>query len=221
MPGRTVALETSTRSPSVALRYDDQTREVGLAHERPHASDLLPALRDTMRDAGVRPTEIDAVVVGTGPGSYTGLRVGIATALGLARGSGARLFALPSMEALVFGECAPGEEACVLLDARAGELYFARYRRSDEGVEPIFEPCITNRDEVRSLLEGARTLFADAAALKAAGLERDDLDVRDAVPRAAALLDLGCRRLEREGPHSAEEVQPLYLRGFAGRPRKR
>jgi tRNA threonylcarbamoyladenosine biosynthesis protein TsaB len=219
---RAVALETSTRTPSVAVRRGDELREVRLESERPHASDLLPALDGLLRELELAPHELDAVLVGTGPGSYTGLRVGVATALGLALGSDAALFALPSTEALVWNECAPGGEAAVLLDARAGELYFAHHRRTPDGIEAVYAPCVTTRDELRARLSPDLALLADDDAVRAAELTNDEVgSIRAAFPSASAVLELGCLRLQREGPHAPAEVEPLYLRAFAARPRKR
>jgi tRNA threonylcarbamoyladenosine biosynthesis protein TsaB len=219
---RVVALETSTRTPSLALRHGDQVHEVLLESERPHASDLMPAMARLLDELELAPREIEAVLVGTGPGSYTGLRVGIATALGLAHGSDAALFALPSTEALVWNECAPGEEAGVLLDARAGELYFAHHRRTQTGVEAVRAPCVTTREELPDWLSSSLVLFADEDAVNAAGLQDADVHVvRDRVPHARAVLELGCLRLEREGAHAPDTVEPLYLRAFAAKPRKR
>lgn len=218
-----VALETSARAASVAVRRDERSVEIVLESGRAHASDLLPAVDRIVRELGGSPDEIALVLVGTGPGSYTGLRVGIATALGLVRGCGARIRGVPSGETLCFGELEPGEEASVLLDARAGEIYLARYRRGIDDVEVLRAPCVLRPDEVRASLPNDGPIFADSGAVAAAGLpeevrERLRLDV---APRAAALLALGVVRDERGGPQDPREVQPLYLRPFAVRTRKR
>ena len=217
----TVALETSTREPSVALELGGRLREERLSGDRPHASDLMPALRDLLSAAEVAPAEVEVVVVGTGPGSYTGLRVGVATALGLARGSGAQLTAVPSVEALVWSECESGEEAGVLLDARAGELYFAHYRREADGVHAVRAPCVVSRAEAAALVPRELALFADETAPDVAGIDASARRVRPAIPRARAVLELGLLKLRAEGPLGPSQVEPLYLRAFAAKPRKR
>jgi tRNA threonylcarbamoyladenosine biosynthesis protein TsaB len=218
-----VALETSSRSSSVAVRLGDREVAVELEAGRAHASDLLPALDRILRDLGARPAEIEAVLVGTGPGSYTGLRVGIATALGIARGSGARLRGVPSGETLCFAELRPGEEGSVLLDARSGEIYLARYRRTPEDVDVLHPPCVLRPEEVAALIPGDGPIFGDGEAAAAAGLLPQSASrLRSgARPSARALLDLGSRRLERLGGMAPAEVAPLYLRPFAVRARRR
>ncbi len=218
-----VALETSGRAPSVAVRRGDREASRDLETERAHASDLLPTLDALLREVGGRPAEIGAVLVGTGPGSYTGLRVGIATALGIARGSGARLRGLPSGETLCFAELRPGEEGTVLLDARAGEVYLARYRRTADEIEVVRAPCVLPVAEVVGAVEEAGPIFGDREAIEAAGAlaplgPRFHAGVR---AHARALLALGTKRLERLGAQAPSDVAPLYLRPFAVRARRR
>ena len=156
-----VAFETSSRQGSVAARHAGVIHEAFLEHERAHASDLLPCLDELLRQAGappVAPEGLDAIVVGIGPGSFTGLRVGVATALGLARGTGAALRGVPSFEALAFAELAPGEEATILQDARSGVYYFARYRRTDNDVETIVAPSIVAAEEAQEHVSSGATV---------------------------------------------------------------
>jgi tRNA threonylcarbamoyladenosine biosynthesis protein TsaB len=221
-----VAIETSSRAGSVALRCGDRLLETRLESSKAHARDLLPAL-ETMRaevalDRG-GPFPCEAVFVGLGPGSYTGLRVGIATALGLVRGSGARLLGVPSGEALAWAELSAGEEGAVLLDARSREFYFARYRREEEEVVVLESPMLLKAEELAERLGDERRIFADASVPAAAGLPREIAEriCFDAVPRASALLELGSRRLATSAGSSVEEVEPLYLRPFKTSTRRR
>ena len=216
-----VAVETSTRSPSVAAREGERSVAETLAGDRPHASDLLPALDRLLHQLGARPDAIEAVIAGTGPGSYTGLRVGIASALGLARGCAARVRAVPSGEALAWAELEPGQRATMLLDARAGELYLARYERTPDDIRVLIPPCIVRPEEL--VLEQDDVIFGEAGIERAAGLDASTAKrVRtDVHPLASATLELGLSRLERFGESPAKELEPLYLRAFAAKARKR
>ncbi len=217
-----VAFETSTRRPSLAVRTAE-----GLIHarelrgERPHASDLVPTLDALFRELALRPGALEALVVGTGPGSYTGLRVGIASALGLARGTGAALLGVPSGEALAFERLLPGERGALLLDARQGELYFALYERTPDDVLTLDGPRVVRPEGL--VLPSTGPIFGDGTVADAARLDaaaRARLDAL-AIPGAAALLELGRLRLARGGPQDPAAVRPLYLRPFAARERKR
>ena len=216
-----VALETSGRPASIALAVDDQRFEEVLEGERAHASDLLPALARMLDRAGVGRDRIDHVFVGTGPGSYTGLRVGIATAMGLARGAGATALGIPSGETRTFGAVEVGEEATLLLDARQQELYVARYERTSDGVEERLAPRVAPAAELSELTPATGVVLGDEAIAK---LLEADPSVRERVdttsfPRAGALLELGLKCRDRAG--EPESLAPLYLRPFAAKPRRR
>lgn len=221
--GLVVALESSTRRASVAARFRGRSVSFELEAERAHASDLLPAIDRLVAEVEATPRDLAAVVVGTGPGSYTGLRVGIATALGLARAARVAILAVPSGEALCFGACAVGAEMVLLLDARSGELYCARYRRVTDEVVTIAAPRAIRPHEVPALVSGEAVIFGDATVAEAAGLDaaaRARL-CSDVVPHASALLELGLGRLARGIESTLSEIEPLYLRPFAATERKR
>lgn len=221
-----VALETSGHPSSIAISVDGTIHEEVLLGKRAHASDLLPALERLLQEAGASKNQIAHVFVGTGPGSYTGLRVGIATALGLARGTGARIHGVPSGETRSFGACEPGSDVTMLLDARQGELYLARYRRTDNDVETRLEPRVAQAAQGRELVPEADVILGDANTAKAASLDAQQsarvlvADDSGGYPAAAALLRLALGRLERGQLTSDEVPEPLYLRPFAAKPRK-
>jgi len=218
-----VALETSTRTASVAIRGGGDVRSAALSGERAHASDLLPVLERLLAEVGARPRDLGLVVIGTGPGSYTGLRVGVATAIGLVRGTGAQLVAVPSTECLAFGELAPGEEAVVLLNARSDQLYLAHYRRTEDGVETRRAPCVTDVAGLAELLPERTRILGDATVAGAAELSaaQQELLSTTATPHASHLLALGERRLQDGQVTSVARVAPLYLRPFAAKHRRR
>jgi tRNA threonylcarbamoyladenosine biosynthesis protein TsaB len=214
-----IAIETSTRVGSVAVGLRGERRRADLGEARAHASDLMPAIDRLVRDLGATPADIAAVLVGTGPGSYTGLRVGIATALGLARAAGASARGVPSGEVLAFGALDPGQAAFHLIDARSGGFYLACFQRTAEEVLVLESPCVVGREELEARLSGSIPILSDAATIAASGLspetaERARVDVR---PDASALLALGIARLNRQGPEPLDRILPLYLRPFGVR----
>jgi tRNA threonylcarbamoyladenosine biosynthesis protein TsaB len=199
-----LAIESSSRSATVAARAGGRVLQAGLASTRAHASDLLPALDRLVRELGREPREIEAVYVGLGPGSYTGLRVGIATALGITRSTGAALVGLCSFEVLLWERLREGETGGVLLDGRSGGFYHARYRRTADGLEQLLAPAILAPEAARARAEGDGRSFG-----------------ADDPPQAQALLELGALRLAQSGPMRPADVQPLYLRPFQATTRAR
>lgn len=216
----TAAFETSTRSPSVALKSGGVLLEERLSGARPHASDLLPALDRLLSKAGGGIADLELLVVGTGPGSFTGLRVATATALGIARGCKAALLGIPSGEAQCWRELAVGEEAAWVADARQSTYYFAHYRRLESGIEVLKAPCLIRPAELAALVGLKLRIFAepglDLSTTLGAGVQTRL--TQGTLPSAAALLELGMLRLGREGSHSAAQLEPLYLRTFASPP---
>ena len=217
MGERWLAIDTSSRRGSLAIDWEGELRQAELLDSRAHASDLLPALERMLESVGAERVEgvlpFSAIVVGTGPGSYTGLRIGIATARSLAWASAARLIGVPSFEALAFAELAPGQSAAIAQDARAGRFYYARYTREQDALCVDAEPQLLTKERMAAALKDEARILGDPGLAKKLELPADCAAklLGDPWPSAAALLQLGRERSARE---QAGEVQPLYLRAF-------
>jgi len=217
-----VALETSRRTASLALGSGAVVLEDELGAEA-HARDLVPRLAHLLERAGVERRagrlRLGAVFVGLGPGSYTGLRVGIATALALARATGAALYGLSSFEALAFAQLEVGTEGTVALDARAGRFYHARYRRVAGGLLELDPPSTCTTEELAERCARAHVLLGNPELVPSAGLALAPSTVlrTDARPRARALLELGRARRASGALAPQSSLEPLYLAGFGQR----
>ena len=212
------ALEASTRAASVALAVEGQVEGVHLDGSAAHASDLVPALERLCSARGVDPADLQLLAIGIGPGSFTGLRVAISTALGLTRATGAQLVGVSSHAAAawrVFEAEEAGSRITVLQDARGGCVQTSSWQRSADAVQCIAEHALVPCAEAAQQLAGSARLLADEAGLRAARLAPDDPRVvASPAPDAEAVLTLGARQLEAEGPTPAEALRPLYLRPF-------
>ena len=136
-----LGFDTATPDTVVALAVDGaeprELRHTPAPRERPgHAAQLLPLARALLDHAGLRFADLRRIGVGVGPGTFTGLRIGVATARALAQGSGAELAAVSTLRALA---AAAGHDGPVLavLDARRGEAFAAAYRGADELLAPV------------------------------------------------------------------------------------
>lgn len=179
-----VAIETSTPQGSVAVgRGDRVLAEVTLGMQRRHAELAVPALEAALRLAGVERSAIGAVVVGAGPGSFTGVRVAGATAKGLVAALDVPLLAYSSLLALAVSVPSDGP-VCALFDARRGEVYGGCWevgRLADAGgsgepeeagkasLEVVLEPRVGPAEDIVRAL-GGRPLFAGDGAARYAGL---------------------------------------------------
>ena len=129
-----LGIDTSTRFASVAIVQDGVVLAESTGDGRGHGSDLLVLIDAVCVGAAIGAHDLDAVAVGAGPGSFTGLRIGMATAKGIAFAAKCPLWAVSSLAALAHEELLERELATVVavLDARKGEVYTGTYRRDDD-----------------------------------------------------------------------------------------
>jgi tRNA threonylcarbamoyladenosine biosynthesis protein TsaB len=129
-PRAVLAIETATAAGSVALRVGERTREKSLQW-RASFREVAPAIEELMAEAGLSWASLDAIAVPSGPGSFTGLRVGAALALGLAKIAGRPLYGVPTLAAVAEAYAPLGAPTvCATLDARRGRRYAALYERA-------------------------------------------------------------------------------------------
>ena len=218
-----LGLDTSTSaSAACVLRADGAAFEAvpdphALAAAPAHARELMPALAGVMEEAQVRFDALEAIAVGVGPGTFTGLRIGIATARALAAANDLPLRPVSSLAALAAG--IESEFALPLIDARRGELFAALY----EGVERRWGPFVEAPQEIVRLLDAA-DLRPRAAGngsvrfrgvLEAAGIRVDPDESRSHVVRALHV----CRLAQRVPDAPPESVLPDYLRAPDAKPK--
>ena len=149
-----LALETSGPSGFVAVgRGGEVLARARMDRKGQHASRIIPSIRRVLEKGSVEPAELAGIVVGEGPGSFTGVRVAAATAKGLARGLDVPLWAVSSLAAGAVGDLGAGGAGVryVLFDARAERVYAACYGVGSRGVETLLPP---HADDLRTLLAG-------------------------------------------------------------------
>jgi tRNA threonylcarbamoyladenosine biosynthesis protein TsaB len=140
-----LAIETATPACAVALRTGEgEEFSLVVAVERHHTEALTPGIRDLLERAGVAAKAVERVVVDRGPGLFTGLRVGIATAIGFALGASADLVGVTSLELLAYGASRAGVRGNLVsvVDGRRGEVFVQTFGL-DDGVTPVSEPRVT------------------------------------------------------------------------------
>lgn len=139
---RVLALETSTSHSSLALL--EQGRLIGsrlLVPGQRTAQTFAPALDDALRQAGWEPRSVNLVAVTDGPGSFTGLRIGVTAARFFAYAAGAELLALSTLDVIV-AQLPPSHDAAwALLDAQRGQFFAAAYQRRADGTWQVVVPC--------------------------------------------------------------------------------
>jgi tRNA threonylcarbamoyl adenosine modification protein YeaZ len=199
-------LVIDTSSPAVTAGVVAVADEVTLAAVRApiaargHGELLTPSISECLRDAGVAPADLGAIVAGTGPGPYTGLRVGLATAAALAHALGVPGYGVCSLDA-IGAACADEEALLVASDARRREVYWARYRLGERLDGPhVDRPGDVSLDGVSAVAGAAAELYPWP------GLARRP----EYHPEPVPLASLAAERIR--GGARTEPLTPLYLR---------
>ncbi len=127
-----LAVDTATKTCSVAVVDNDiPLAELTLARNQTHSIHIMEMIRSVLDLSGLTVADLDGFAVTVGPGSFTGLRIGISSIKGLAAASGKPVVGVSTLDALAVGFSHTSFLICPLLDARKGEVYFARYRWVD------------------------------------------------------------------------------------------
>lgn len=217
---RLAAIETATAATAVAVGEDDDVDEVLADDRRRHTEALAPCLAAMLTARGWAVADLDVVVVDVGPGLFTGLRVGVATAKGLGVASGVGLVAVTSTDVLAQAACDAGVTGTVLavVDVRRGEVVVARHRCGPDGATELDAPALGTPVELAQRLapsDERAVAVGDGAAryreeLGVAGaLVRADL----VVPSPASAIRLARRRLASGVvPVGHAEVRAVYVR---------
>ncbi len=220
----TITLGIATATPQVGVALGGQDgllASVHLRQGRRHGELLASAIESLTRLAGIDLSQVDQIAVDTGPGLFTGLRVGVATAKALASALDLPVVACSSLDILAHAHRHSGRKVASVVDARRGEVFWALYRPG--GAEEAFmaaitEPDVTDPAELAPLLaaeavdgpvlvcgDGARryaSVLAARPGIAIAGSEHDH-------PSAEVLVDLAGSRPAL----AAEKVVPTYIRG--------
>jgi len=200
-----LGLDTATPASTAAVAEVTATGLRGIAERRTvdpraHGELLAPQIRATLAEAGVRPHELAAIVAGIGPGPFTGLRVGLATAASMGQALGIPTYGVCSLDAL--GLAAGPGRVLVATDARRREVYYATYLDGKRLTDPrVARPDSVPVDADRAVGEGALT-YSEVFRLP--------IDEHVRYPPGAALISLAVDRIQAGTP--GEPLTPLYLR---------
>lgn len=215
---RVLAIETATPSSSVALADERSVvASAGRIDRRGHSAFLVSAVDFCFDQAGWTPEDLGAVVVDVGPGLYTGIRVGLATAQGLAAALGVPVMPGNALDALALRAATGRRHIYAVVDVRRGEWAVASYRPVPGGVVKDGPGQLVSANALRGMLESDPEeilLVGDWESLPAgtlSGLHRTKTG-RPRFPDAAALLESVTGRLKAEDYPHPDEIRPHYMR---------
>ncbi len=215
---RILGIETSSTRGSVALLHDEAS-VFALSHEREnaHAQSILPLIDQALAETGWSRNSLDRIAVGIGPGSFTGLRVGIALAQGMSEGLGIPLVGIGSLAAMALAapKSRPGLR-CPVLDARRGEFFVAAY--TPEGAETLPPQVAVDARALARLtreLESELLVLGQGAQLALEALQGDPLSMRASAVFRSSETDLPDARWTALAAFAAPamaSVVPAYVR---------
>lgn len=220
-----LALDTATRRASVACCSAAQPLAAAEREVTTHSEGLMRLIDEVLDRAGCALTDLGAIVCGLGPGSFTGLRIGLATAKGLCLAGDLPLIGICSLDAIahVTGGVAGQLPIAVLTNAGRGELFGRLYR----GGQPLGEPWVTGDSELVDRLgsaAGERLLLAGSGAVARADALRGLVPNGRLAPaechaiRASALVAVALTRLQRASYDDLTACEPIYVRAPDIRP---
>ena len=217
-----LALDTSNQYCSIALQAHGQLSTRHELSEQKHSAMILPMVRELLASAGVTLADLDAIVVGVGPGGFTGVRLAVAVAQGLAFAMNKPVLAHSSLEAMAVAAFEQGaSDVIVGMDARMQQVYWAQYQFIDGRLHTHTAPSL---DDVAVFAEHIRAVRMSCAVVGNAH------QVFDEVAQACTQSHITIANIDHSAPHAEhllsvanhawlegqaippEQVQPLYVR---------
>jgi tRNA threonylcarbamoyladenosine biosynthesis protein TsaB len=216
-----LSIETSTPVCSVAL--SENGKPVGhleLFENQSHAANLTLLIDQVLKNCGLTPKELDAIAVSCGPGSYTGLRIGVSTAKGLCFALGKPLIALSSLSILAKGALHHIEKSadallCPMIDARRMEVYTAILDHHLNEKEPVSAQIIDGTSFMHWLNQSKVYFFGDGA-LKCKDVinHSNAIFLTNEVPLAKNMVDMAQQAFNRDEFVDVAYFEPFYLKNF-------
>lgn len=219
---RILGLDSSGLVASVAIIEDDNLLgEYTVNYKKTHSQTLLPMLDEVARMIELDMNTIDAIAIAGGPGSFTGLRIGSATAKGLGLALCKSIVNVPTVDALAYNLVGHRDMICPLMDARRNQTYTGLYRFTKNEMEVVREQCAVGIDEIIADINerGVPVVFLGDGVPVFTEYIKEHIQVEYSFApahmnkqRAGAVASLGMKYFAEGRYESAEEHKPEYLR---------
>lgn len=213
-----LALDTATEACSVALQYQNQITHTDELSPRTHTQRILPMVDELLKQANLTIKDVNYLAFGRGPGSFTGVRVGVGIAQGLALGAELPVIAVSNLMAMA--EQAYQQlgvtEVVALIDARMNEVYFAQFSRKESGwVEVVSEQVCPPEKAIEQIQQDLRPMVVGTGWAAYSQFEQANLCVTISeitLPSARYMLSLAEIEIAQGKIQSVMDIEPVYLR---------
>lgn len=219
---KVLAIDSSGLVASVAVIEDENLLgEYTINYKKTHSQTLLPMLDEVAKMIELDFNTIDVIAVSAGPGSFTGLRIGSATAKGLALALNKQIVSVPTVDALAYNLWGCEDQICPLMDARRQQTYTGLYEFTDGQMHTILKQCVVGIDEIVEKINesGRKTVFLGDGVPVFEDYLKEHLTVpylfapaHNNKQRAASVAGLGRILCEQGKAEDAAEHKPEYLR---------
>lgn len=212
-----LSIETSTTNCSVSLSFEGETLVLKEDYDNnySHAERLHVYIDQVLKQADIISSQLDAIAVSKGPGSYTGLRIGVSAAKGLCFALGKPLIAISTLEALSHQVKTKEGIIIPMLDARRLEVYSAIF---DNGYNRLRETQaqVLNEDSFKSYLEDSKVTFIGNGVSKTKGLinHKNAIFIEDKLPSANEMSQLAYSKYKKNDIEDVAYFEPYYLKDF-------
>jgi tRNA threonylcarbamoyladenosine biosynthesis protein TsaB len=214
-----LGIETATMTGGLALIDEEKLiSEYTLNMKTTHSSRLMPALDWILKDASLNKNQINGIAISIGPGSFTGLRIGLATAKGLAMGLNIPLVTVPTLDALAYNVSYVPYQICPIQDARKKEVYSAIFRYENGIITRKSPYQVISPDELINQINEKTIMLGDGLNIYGE-LFREKLgefaifaNNSQRLPRASVIAELGLAKLKAGEITDLASSEPLYIR---------
>ncbi|WP_418791641.1 tRNA (adenosine(37)-N6)-threonylcarbamoyltransferase complex dimerization subunit type 1 TsaB [Phosphitispora sp. TUW77] len=217
-----LGIDTATRVAGAAVVGDNRLISERFIHNlKTHSQNIIPMIQQVMDDAVIKPGDLNGIAVTGGPGSFTGLRIGMSVAKTMGQVLGIPVVGVSTLKVLAWNCCHTSALICPILDARRNEVYTCIYRSSPEGPEELITPAAMAIEQLLDEL----SRYGDPVIFLGDGVPvyRDTIINRlgsqalfgtmtNSFPRAGAVAELGMIELKHDRPADYTFLQPVYLR---------
>ena len=214
-----LGIETSTKTGSVAVASDSAViAQYSLNIEVTHSERLMSTVDRVLKDTGLAIADLDGFAVAIGPGSFTGLRIGISTVKGLELATSKPVAAIPTLQALAWNLPFAGVPICPMLDARKNEVYAALYRYERAVLVQTMPDAAIPLAALAGKIEGVTIFTGEAAHIYRSEIERQFGDralfapSSAILPSAAAVAVIGLEMIAKNGQVEPDSLTPIYIR---------
>jgi len=218
---KVLGVDTSSPCAGLGIVSDDGVvAEITICLQDTHSRRLIPSIDTLLENARVELTELDGMAVSIGPGSFTGLRVGLSTIKGLALATGIPVVGVPTLDALAHNVHFARQIICAMIDARKGEVFVALYRgRGEDGVERVTPYLAVSPDRVPEIIPEEETIFLGNGVRVCRDVIKKRVGLRTlcapehlSVVRGTVVAELGRRSLLAGEADVLASLAPVYVR---------